>query len=148
MRFTSSPVITVSSLSPIWLFAVAGSLIGIGALFSSKTSDADTGPTLPWFLPPLTAIVTVVVIAFYLVKSDNYGGWSNGLRWLMWLTPLWLLVMTPILDRLSTCKLGRGLVYLAAAVSVFSAHYSLWNPWRHPWIYDLMISLGWPGYGR
>jgi hypothetical protein len=23
-------------------------------------------------------------------------------------------------------------------VSVFSAFYSNWNPWRHPWLFDLM----------
>jgi hypothetical protein len=32
------------------------------------------------------------------------------------------------------------------AVSIFSASYSLWNPWRHPWIYDLMNARGWIPY--
>jgi hypothetical protein len=121
------------SLTPIWLLSIAG-------MFFIKRS------AIPWFVPLGTAFLTIVVIAFYLVISDNYGGWSNGLRWLMWLTPLLLLTMLPVVDRLAATGLGRGLVYVLLAVSIFSAHYSLWNPWRHPWIFDLMQAFGWHGY--
>ena len=98
---------------------------------------------LPSFVAPLTLILTVAVVGFYIFKSDNYGGFTNGLRWLMWLTPLWLLCLLPAADRLSTSRLGRGLGYIFLALSVLSANYSPWNPWRHPWLYDLSISLGW-----
>src|SRR5438309_6839237 len=99
----------------------------------------------------LTLVLTVVVVGFYLFNdptTHNYGGWSNGLRWLMWLSPLWLLTMIPIVDRLGRSRVGRGFVAALFVVSVFSAHYSMWNPWRHPWIYDLMTALGWHAYGR
>jgi hypothetical protein len=127
------------SLTPIWLLAVAG-------MFVLRPRSTASGETLPWFVPLGTAGLTVVVIGFYLVKSDNYGGWSNGLRWLMWLAPLLLLTMIPVVDRLAETRRGRWLVCVLLAVSIFSAHYSLWNPWRMPWIYDLMLACGWDGY--
>ena len=79
-------------------------------------------------------------------KSDNYGGFTVGLRWLMWLSPLWLLCLLPSADRLGLSRGGRLLATFCLAMSVLSATYSAWNPWRHPWIYDLLIALGWPGY--
>lgn len=126
------------ALAPIWLLALVGMV---------KASYAPT-TTLPRFLAPLVFIVSVVVFAFYIYWRDegNYGGWTNGLRWLMWLTPLWLVFLVPIADRLAPSRLGRGLGYACLAVSIISAHYSPWNPWRHPWLYDLMLSCGWPGY--
>jgi hypothetical protein len=88
----------------------------------------------------------VIVIAFYIVKSDNYGGWSNGPRWLMWLTPLWLLTMTPALDRLRCSSWGRVLALLLLWLSIVSMNYRQWNPWRHPWIYNWLEARGWIPY--
>lgn len=148
------------SLTPLWLLAlvpmVAGTLYLRRRLHQPEASAPDTasvahasgayGQALPWFIPPLTLALTVVVVGFYLVKSNNYGGNTNGLRWLMWLSPLWLLCVLPMADRLSTSRPGRLLAYVLLAVSVFSAHYVPWNPWRPPWTWDLLIALGWPGY--
>ncbi len=103
-------------------------------------------PGLPWFIAPLTLGLTMVVVGFYLFKSDNYGGWTVGPRWLMWLTPLWLLCLVPAADRLATSRSGRWLGYACLALSILSACYSPWNPWRHPWIYDMMVACGWEGY--
>jgi hypothetical protein len=94
----------------------------------------------------LTLALTLFVIGFYLVKSDNYGGWTNGPRWLLWLWPFWWLAMLPIADRLSTRRVGRGVALALLALSVVSASYSAWNPWRHPWIYRWMDWNGWIPY--
>ncbi|HLN26830.1 MAG TPA: hypothetical protein VK395_03740 [Gemmataceae bacterium] len=96
-------------------------------------------------LGTLTLLVSLIVVGFYLFKTSNYGGWAVGLRWLMWLTPFWLLTMLPVADWLSTRRWGRGLAYVCLAVSVFSANYPL-NPWRNPWLYNFMESQGWTGY--
>jgi hypothetical protein len=85
-------------------------------------------------------------VGFYLLKSDNYGGWTSGLRWVIWLSPLWLLCMLTIADRLGGSRWGRGLAYALLALSIVSVSFPAWNPWRHPWIYQLMEALGWPGY--
>ena len=43
----------------------------------------------------LTTVLTVVVLAFYTwnPKARNYGGSTQGLRWLFWLIPFWLLML-------------------------------------------------------
>jgi hypothetical protein len=116
------------SLTPIWLLT----LLGMCRLRS--------------LLAALTLFLSVVVVGFYLLKSDNYGGWTSGLRWLIWLSPLWLLCMLPVSGWLSERRWGRGLAYLLLGFSVLSVSYPAWNPWRHPWIYRLMEAMGWPGY--
>jgi hypothetical protein len=141
------------SLSPIFLLAVAGMVAGTvrgkqtneEAVALGKEKE-EKPPGVPFVLFPMTLLLTVVVVGFYLVKTDNYGGWTNGLRWLMWLTPLWLLVMVPVADHLGGCRWGRGLAYLLLAVSIISVSYRSWNPWRHPWLYELFEAMGWPGY--
>ena len=49
-------------------------------------------------------------------------------------------------DWLGGRRWGRGLAYGLLAVSVFSANYGPLNPWRHPWLYDLMEARGWISY--
>jgi hypothetical protein len=94
------------------------------------------------FLAGLTAYLTVVVVGFYLVFTDNYGGWTGGPRWLFWLTPFWLLAMLPAVDRLAARCGGRALALLLLAFSVAAASFPAWNPWRHPWLYQFLESQG------
>jgi hypothetical protein len=93
-----------------------------------------------------TLLLSLVVMGYYIFKSDNYGGWTNGPRWLMWLTPLWLLTLLPIADRLGRWRWGRVLCVVLLMLSVLSAHYWDWNPWRHPWIYNVMDERGYIPY--
>jgi len=90
--------------------------------------------------------LTAIVIGFYIVTTNNYGGWTSGPRWLMWLTPLWLLTMLPVADRLAGSRVGRAVGYALLAVSVVSASYPAVNPWRHPWISNFMEARGWLQY--
>ena len=129
------------SLSPIWLLSFAG-MIG-QTIASFRKNAASTAAT---FFFPLTLFVSLVVIDFYFTTTSNYGGWTSGLRWLFWLTPLWLLAAQPAADRLAAATWGRCVGYAALAVSVFSASFPDWNPWRHPWIYRLFESQGWISY--
>jgi hypothetical protein len=152
------------SLTPMMLLAVAGMLIQTWRLIhpftresglpawgelngTDGTDETDEkaggeGPLLGLF----TFLVSVVVVAFYIVKTDNYGGWSNGPRWLMWMTPLWLTVMLPALDWLQRTRVGRALALVLLALSIASMTYQQWNPWRHPWIYNWMEARGWIAY--
>lgn len=135
------------SLTPIWLLAVAGMIAGCWRFREIWRQALFKEPgDFPWFVQPLGLALTVVVIGFYLVKSDNYGGFTNGLRWLMWLTPIWLTCLLPVADRLALSRPGRWFGGILLAISVFSVSYQLWSPWRHPWIFDLMLELGWAGY--
>jgi ABC-type branched-subunit amino acid transport system permease subunit len=134
----------VFSLTPFTLLTVGGLVIGLRRRRPTTGPEAPEpeAPPLPYFLFPLTAALSVVVVGFYVVSSDNYGGWSNGPRWLMWLTPLWLLTMTPAVDRLARRRWGRALAGALLVLSVLSVSYAPWNPWRHPWLYNWLDSKG------
>jgi hypothetical protein len=130
------------SLTPIWLLAVARLVVRL------PRTDPDDAPRarINNLIAGMTLVTTLVVVGFYLVKTDNYGGWTNGLRWLIWLSPFWLLTMLPVADRLATSRWGRGLAYVLLAVSVLSASYATYTPWRHPWLYELLDRHGWIPY--
>ncbi|MFO0930694.1 MAG: hypothetical protein U0736_27305 [Gemmataceae bacterium] len=131
------------SLTPITLLGLAGLLLGLRG--GDEPADGR-GRSVRRVFSLGALLVSAVVIAFYLFKSDNYGGWSNGPRWLMWLTPLWLVGMLPALDRLDRSRGGRLLALVLLTVSVLSVTYQNWNPWRHPWIYNWMEWRGWITY--
>ncbi|HUE17135.1 MAG TPA: hypothetical protein VMR25_23355 [Planctomycetaceae bacterium] len=127
----------IFSLSPIFLLALAA-----------------------WVVPPLSrqfrlrgwlwlsAGLTVVVLGFYLTRTQNYnyGGNTAGLRWIFWLIPLWIVSLIPALD---ACAGRRPLRILAAAllaITTFSSWYPIDNPWQHPWLFRLMERWGWIDY--
>jgi hypothetical protein len=92
-----------------------------------------------------TAVITLVVLAFYLTRpliDRNYGGHTAALRWMIWLTPLWLLTLLPAVDWLGQSRQGRAILLALLAISAFSAHYAADNPWTHPWLYQLGLWLG------
>ncbi len=93
--------------------------------------------------------LTAVVLGFYLtrVQNYNYGGNSIALRWMLWLTPLWLLAMIPVFDAWGS---RRGFQWFATGllgVSVVSASLPAGNAWQHPWLFTLMERWGWIDYG-
>jgi hypothetical protein len=132
------------SLTPIFLLSLAG----IGFCLSSNRPGLSPGrKSALKILGTISLVVMLVVIGFYIIKTNNYGGWTSGPRWLIWLTPLFLLTMIPAADWLALRRWGRALAYVFLAISVLSVSYPAWNPWRHPWLYNLMEKWGWIGYG-
>src|SRR5262249_20126310 len=151
----------VFSLTPVMLLAVAG--VVMGTRRPGGPASGGRGPPESAALPrvacthgiaplrsPLLELLSVfglllscVAIGFYLYESDNYGGWSNGPRWLMFLSPLWLVCMLPALDSLAKSRWGRLLALVLLALSILSMSYQSWNPWRHPWLYNWMEARGW-----
>lgn len=123
------------SLTPAWLVG----LVGVWRLLRTPG-----GWLSPRAVAGLTAAVTLVVIAFYLTRTDsrNYGGNSACARWLVWLTPLWVLAAAAGADRLGQSRWGRRACGLALGVSAFSAAYPSWNPWRPPWLQQLLFYRG------
>ncbi|MBR5626620.1 MAG: hypothetical protein IKW74_03235, partial [Thermoguttaceae bacterium] len=93
-----------------------------------------------------TLFLTVLFFAFYLTRDQgdrNYGGMSCCFRWFFPLIPLWMLTMLPVLDRIADNRFLRGLALIFLLVSAMSAVYPIWNPWSHPWLYNLMVSCHW-----
>src|SRR5262249_34417921 len=109
------------ALTPIWFLAVAGMLIGIahlarrGPMQLLLNGEQRDGLSL---FSVLALVLTIVVVGFYVYETNNYGGWTNGPRWLMWLTPLWLLALLPAVDRLAERRWTRGLAYILLGFSV------------------------------
>ncbi|MBL8800065.1 MAG: DUF2029 domain-containing protein [Planctomycetia bacterium] len=162
----------IFSLSPIFLLSVVGIWLGVRrGLWGESPAPAviepdgpSEGETAAAVEPPasvsnpgilerlrgcpytmialLTAYLTVVVVGFYLVKTNNYGGWCSGPRWVFWLTPFWLLTMLPAVDWLATRRWGRALALVFLCISVASVSYPAWNPWRMPWIYQWLDAYG------
>ena len=91
----------------------------------------------------VTTVLTVVVMAFYTwnPKARNYGGSTQGLRWLLWMVPLWLLLLPSGIAPGETRNWVRRLALLALAFSVMSVGYAIRNPWSHPWILDALEHL-------
>jgi hypothetical protein len=152
----------IFSLTPVMLLAVAGMAMSlwrwvalrVGWVVTDKLSvqsleakrDVERLDRLGALLGSFALLVSAVVIAFYLFQSDNYGGWSNGPRWLMFLSPLWLVCMLPALDAMAKSRWGRLFALLLLTLSILSMSYQSWNPWRHPWLYNWMESRGWVNY--
>jgi hypothetical protein len=122
----------VFSLTPIVLFALYGAVRNVlGRDRSLREVSA------------LTLFLTVTMLAFYTYnpKARNYGGSTQGLRWLFWLIPLWLMVLPSGLEAGQNRKGVRWLTLAALGVSSFSVGYAQRSPWTHPWIVDLLEHL-------
>ncbi|HEY2412526.1 MAG TPA: hypothetical protein VGI40_09805 [Pirellulaceae bacterium] len=142
------------SLTPIWMLSVIGCCMWFtshrrNVELTARNATEGVPYSAPLLLAATTALITAVILAFYLTRPQldrNYGGGTCCLRWLIWLTPLWLLSMLPAVDWLSKSRFGRATAIGVLAVSVFSAAYAADNPWSHPWIFDYWQSMGWINY--
>lgn len=139
------------SLTPVWLVALVG-LLGAGirsapAVRKLLAKQKTTGWT-PELFAAMTLVVSGAVFGFYLsrTQSYNYGGNTSGPRWLFWLIPLWVLALPAAADRLARSSAGRMLGAVLFGLGVLSVFYPAWNPWRNPWLLQLMEFNGWLRY--
>jgi hypothetical protein len=130
----------IFSLTPIWIL----SLVGLIALALNRTRDLHV-------FAIAVALISVVVIAFYIARPEiqrNYGGVSCGVRWLIWLAPLWLVTMIPVVDWIGGGERDRIFWWVVALVllliSALTASYASHDPWTHPWLYQYWEYLQWP----
>ncbi|WZP00607.1 hypothetical protein EP7_002256 [Isosphaeraceae bacterium EP7] len=118
----------VFSLTPIFLFSIFGA--------AAQVVRRGRLSALAW----LTLALTVAMLAFYTwnPKARNYGGSTQGLRWLFWVIPFWLAVLPAGLEAGQRSRFIRGLSLAALCVSALSVGYACRFPWSHPWIVDLL----------
>ena len=120
----------VFSLTPIFLFSAYAALRQVVTRGRLAT------------LGLLTGVLSVGMVAFYAWKTHNYGGSTQGLRWLLWLAPFWLAILPMGVAGGQERKSVRWLSLAALLASIFSAGYGLRMPWSHPWVLDAMEHLG------
>jgi len=121
----------IFSLTPVWVFSLFGLALGFWGTRDEK------------WLTFGTLLISVVVVGFYLMRPQldrNYGGVSCGLRWTFWMTPLWLVAMIPVIEKLAKFKALMIFAFSLAAVGIFSVCYPWTNPWVHPWIFSYWYS--------
>ncbi len=94
--------------------------------------------------------LTLIVFGFFLTKTENYnyGGVSVALRWMLWLTPFWLLAMIPALDSWQPRRTGALVCLALFGASVFSAWHPFNSPWQQPWLFQWMTRVGWIDYSN
>jgi hypothetical protein len=138
------------SLSPIFVLTLVGWRRALRDLFARFRARQPRSATLAGFAPVqlLGALLTAVVLAFYLTRTTNYnyGGVSVALRWMLWLVPFWLLAIPVAFEGWEPGKTARSLIGSALALSVFSAWYPFDGPWKHPWLFGVMERAGWIDY--
>ena len=77
----------IFSLSPVFLLTV------VGWVYSCRFREF---PLRVFSL--LGLALTVWMLIFIMLKTDNYGGNTAGLRWVFWLIPFWLIATLPVVD--------------------------------------------------
>lgn len=122
------------SLTPVWCMAYWSGIA------STRKFDARE-QQIRWG----TALISAVVLGFYLLRTENYnyGGVSCGLRWALFLTPLWLMALAVSVDRLPPCRWWHGLAGCLLGISVGTAWLPMSRPWQQPWAYQLAEHWNW-----
>ncbi|MDO4586984.1 MAG: hypothetical protein Q4C95_06755 [Planctomycetia bacterium] len=125
------------SLTPVWILSILSLLMTV---FRRKISIQARCFAI------LILGLSLLFFVFYLTRDQgdrNYGGMTCGLRWFFPLIPFWVLIMLPLLDKISKFRIFRGIALILLFFSAMSVAYPVWNPWSHPWLYHLLIDLNW-----
>jgi hypothetical protein len=107
----------VFSLYPILLLGVVGALMTL-----ARRPFAQRGPVL------LGGVGTVVMIAYYVMSTNNYGGATYGFRWLIPAMPVLIWMGVPVLER-TRVRWAWLLIGVLWGVSFYSAWQSTVAPW-------------------
>lgn len=94
----------------------------------------------------LVLLISAVVAGFYTIKTNNYGGGTQGARWLFWLIPLWLLLLPAGVEWVARSLLGRILCYKLLLISMITVAFAFRQPWSDSWAHILFRHLGWIRY--
>ncbi len=136
------------SLTPALLLTIPGILLMLkykARLVSSKGSESSAVSLSD--LRPVVIIgglLSVITLSFYLTRTENYnyGGNSVALRWMLWLTPFWWLMMVPALEYFQSRAKAKIVCSCLLAMSVFTATWSFNRPWKPSWLYVAMETTG------
>ncbi len=118
----------------LYLFHITVGRVGIFSLFP-VTLLAIPGLILWWRRPDPTVAIpmcaapgTLVIAAYYVMTTNNYGGSAFGFRWFIVLGPVFLLLAAPAVARFRTALWLVALVLLG--VSMVSTYECARRPWQ------------------
>jgi hypothetical protein len=134
----------ILSLSPVLFF----SFVGLVRVIASRAALSARLVPLAVFTLSLTALLLLGYTfgPAFGIGQRNYGGMSNGMRWLFWVIPLWLVHLPMGLDWKSSSAWFRRVAIGLLAISIASSFHATRNPWTRPWIHEWLYQLGWIGY--
>ncbi len=100
------------------------------------------------FFGLLSMGVTILMFIFYLFFAGqrNYGGFCNGLRWLFWLIPSWLMFLPLGLEGNKSRHWFQGVALVFLLISAASAFYASRNPWTRSWLHQWLNYHQWIRY--
>lgn len=80
-----------------------------------------------WREALVIAIASLILVLYYLVMTNNYGGWSYSIRWFVPLLPLLFFFIHPYFETITHRKrlIFRYLFYLSFIIALIG----LINPW-------------------
>lgn len=92
--------------------------------------------------------LSVLVLSFYLTRTSNYnyGGNTYGLRWMLWLTPFWVLALVPALEWCVESRRRLVTMFVLLGVSVGSSMSAAQAPWSESWLFTQMRNADWIDY--
>lgn len=127
----------IFSLSPIFLLALV-------TWCRRAWWHGTRGACLIW----MSLGLTVGVLGFYLSRTQNYnyGGNTYGLRWIIWLSPLWIVASLPAWQVAVKQKRWLAVTLVLLLVSAYSAQASARNPWGESWLFRRLTIAGWIDY--
>jgi hypothetical protein len=70
-------------------------------------------------------LATIIVLGFYILKTDNYGGWSYSIRWWIPLIPFLLFIGSLFLEKQKHLRI----FYLLLGISFVISAIGIVNPW-------------------
>jgi hypothetical protein len=126
----------ILSLTPVLVLGWIGMVRTTGHQGAGKES------TVLSVVSRLTLALTVVTFAFYVFRTNSYGGITAGARWFFWLVPLWLMTMLPEVDRWALDRRRRMIAGLLLALSIATANHALTNPWQESLLFTWFNSWG------
>lgn len=121
------------SLTPMWLLVAWKSWL----VAAQGTAERRIFLHLLWGL-------SLIVLGFYWSRTENYnyGGVSCGLRWAIFLIPLWIVGLVYVFTERPCPRWQLAGVSLLLGISMYSAWSPMSKAWQHPWLYQLEEQWG------
>jgi hypothetical protein len=75
----------------------------------------------------VACLVSVPILSYYLLFSNNYSGYSYSIRWFVPLLPLWFFFLYPLLENVNSRRKAAFFALFTGSVAI--AVIGLANPW-------------------